>query len=100
VRVRCRAPARTLCASITNALHYRWHWTSLLCAASGGDFDSSLAAKGITASCEYVGVMAEAIEQRRGELFVTEDLDPLRERQIGGDDGRAAFVALGQQIEL
>ncbi len=43
--------------------------------------------------------MAEAIEQRRGELFVTEYLDPLRERQIGGDDGRAAFIALGQQIE-
>ena len=68
----------------------------LRCAASGGDFDSSLAAKGITASCEYVGVVAEAIEQRRSELFVTEYLDPLRERQIGGDDGRAAFIARGQ----
>ena len=43
--------------------------------------------------------MTEAIEQRRGELFVAEHLDPFRERQIGGDDGRAAFVALGQQIE-
>jgi hypothetical protein len=44
-------------------------------------------------------MVTEAIEQRRGELFVTEYLDSLRERQIGGDDGRAAFVAPGQQIE-
>jgi hypothetical protein len=46
-----------------------------------------------------VGVVAEAIEQCGSELFVTEYLDPFRERQIGGDDGRAALVALGQQIE-
>ena len=46
-----------------------------------------------------MSVVAEAIEQRRGELFVAEDLDPLGERQIGGDDGRAPFIALGQQIE-
>ena len=71
----------------------------LLCAVSGGGFDSSLAAEGIAASCEYVGVMAEAIEQRRSELFVAEHLDPLGERQIGGDDGRAPFITLGQQIE-
>jgi hypothetical protein len=36
-------------------------------------------------------VVAEAIEERHCELFVAEDLDPLQERQIGGDDSRAAF---------
>jgi hypothetical protein len=46
-----------------------------------------------------VGVMTDAIEQRRRELFVAEHLDPFGERQIGGDDGRAPFITLSQQIE-
>ena len=78
------------------------HTTTCLqrfCAAAGGGFNSSLAAKRIAASCQYVSVMTEAIEQRRSELFVAEHFDPLGERQIGGDDGRAAFIALGQQVE-
>ena len=32
---------------------------------------------------EDVGVMAETIEQRGGELFVAEHLDPLGKRHIG-----------------
>jgi len=44
-----------------------------------------------------VGVMAETIEQRGRELLVAEDFNPFRERQIGGDDGRAALITLGQQ---
>jgi len=41
--------------------------------------------------------MTETIEQGRRELFVAEHLYPFRERQIGGDDGRAALITLGQQ---
>ena len=47
----------------------------LLCTAAAGGSDCSLAAKGIAASGQDVGVMAEAIEQRRCELFVAEHLD-------------------------
>ena len=38
--------------------------------------------------------MGETVEQRGGELFVAEDLDPLAEGEIGGDDGRPPLVAL------
>src|SRR5262249_51747581 len=72
----------------------------LLRAATGsGGLGLPRAAKGITASGQNMCVVAEAIEQRGGELFVAEHLDPLGERQVGGDDGGAALVALGQQIE-
>jgi hypothetical protein len=46
-----------------------------------------------------VSVVAEAIEERCCELFVAEDLDPLGERQIGGDDDRTPLITLGLQIE-
>ena len=63
-----------------------------LSAAGSSDFGGSLAAKGIAASCEYVSMMTEAIEQRGREPFVAEHLDPFRERQVGGDDSRATLI--------
>jgi hypothetical protein len=75
-RVRCRAPARSLHASITNALHYRRH-DFLLWAAGDNGLGASLAAKGIAASCEHVSVMAEAIEQCHRKLFAAEHLGHL-----------------------
>lgn len=71
----------------------------LLSAAGGGGLGAALAAKGIAASGQNVSVMAQAIEQRGGEPFVAEDLDPLGERQVGGDDGGAALITLGQEVE-
>jgi hypothetical protein len=46
-----------------------------------------------------VAVVGEAVEQRRGELLVAENLDLFAESQVGGDDGGAPFVALRQQVE-
>lgn len=43
--------------------------------------------------------MSQPIQQSGGKLFVGEDLDPLRERQIRSDDGRTPLVTLSQQIE-
>ena len=43
--------------------------------------------------------MAEPVEQRGGEFFGAKDLDPLAESEIGGDDGRASFVAVSQQVK-
>lgn len=43
--------------------------------------------------------MSEAIEQCRGQLLVCEDLDPLGERQVGGDEGRSSLMALGEKVE-
>lgn len=44
-------------------------------------------------------MVAEAVEQRGGPFVVAEDLDPLREREVGGDDRGAAFVPVGKQLE-
>lgn len=35
----------------------------------------------------------------RWSVFIAEDLNPFGKGQIGGHDGRAPFVALGQQVE-
>ena len=43
--------------------------------------------------------MPEAVERRRGELLIAEDLHPLAEGEVGGDDRRAALVALGEEVE-
>jgi hypothetical protein len=48
---------------------------------------------------EDMSVMGEPIEQRGGELFISEDLNPLAEGQVGGHHGGAAFVAIGEQVE-
>ena len=45
-----------------------------------------------------VGVVAEPVEQRGGQLLVAEDLDPLGEREVRGDDCGAHLVAVGQQV--
>jgi hypothetical protein len=44
----------------------------LLSAYAGGEFNSSLAAEGITAGCQNVGVVAEAVQQCSSGLFVAE----------------------------
>ena len=44
-------------------------------------------------------MVPEAVEQRRGELLVAEDLHPLAEGEVGGDDRRAPLVAVGEQVE-
>ena len=44
-------------------------------------------------------MVAEAVQQRGGQLLIGEHADPLAESEIGGDDGRASFIAIGDQIE-
>ena len=48
---------------------------------------------------ENVGVMAEAVEQGRGEVLIAEYLDPLAEGEVGGHQGGAALIAVGEQVE-
>ena len=43
--------------------------------------------------------MCQAVENGACEAFRAEDLGPCVERQVGGDDARAAFVALGDALE-
>ena len=44
-------------------------------------------------------MVGETVEQGGCEFLVSENLDPLTESQVGGNDSCALFVALRQQIE-
>ena len=44
-------------------------------------------------------MVGESIQQRAGQPFRAEDLGPLLERQVAGDQRRAAFVALTEDLE-
>ena len=48
---------------------------------------------------EDVDVVGETVEQRPGEALGAEGLGPLVEGEVGGDQGGAAFVALGDRLE-
>jgi hypothetical protein len=43
--------------------------------------------------------MGKSIQQRTGKPLIPEDLWPFTKRQIGGDDQRGAFVALGEKAK-
>jgi hypothetical protein len=55
--------------------------------------------KAIAVHLEDVDVVGKAIEQRTGQPLGTEDADPFIERQVAGDDDRAALVALAEDLE-
>ena len=44
-------------------------------------------------------VVGEAVQQRAGESFRPEDLGPLIEGEVGGDQDGAPFVALAEDLE-
>ena len=48
---------------------------------------------------EDMDVMGQAVQNGAGEAFRAEDLGPFIEWQVGGDDDRAALVALGDDLE-
>ena len=43
--------------------------------------------------------MPQPVQQGGGEFGIPEDLHPLAEGEIRGDEGRPALVALRQQVE-
>ena len=48
---------------------------------------------------EEMNVVGEAIEQGAGKALGSEHRGPLVERQVAGDDDRAALVALAEDLE-
>ena len=58
-----------------------------------------LASVGLALGGENVGVVDESVEKRCGEFFGTEDLHPLAEGKVAGDDGGAPLVAIGEEVE-
>jgi hypothetical protein len=49
---------------------------------------------------EDVDAVREPIDQRTGKPLGAEDAGPFVDRPIAGEDGGAALVALGEQLEL
>jgi hypothetical protein len=56
-------------------------------------------APGFGAGVDDVCLVGEAVDDCLGEPRVVENLGPLAEGQVGGDDQRAAFVAFGEDLE-
>src|SRR3954453_21673951 len=56
-------------------------------------------APGLSAGVDDVRAVGEAVNDGLGEPGVGEDLGPLAEGRVGGDDKRSAFVALGEDLE-
>jgi hypothetical protein len=56
-------------------------------------------APGLGAGVDDVRAVGEAVDDGLREPGVGEDLRPLAEREVGGDDQRAAFVALAEDLE-
>src|ERR1039457_2453946 len=45
------------------------------------------------------GVVNQTVDRGHGRHWVFEDLVPLREHQVGGDDDRLLLIALGEEME-
>ena len=51
-------------------------------------------AEGLTGQFENVGVVGQAIEQGSRQAFISEELNPVGELEVGGEDHGGAFVQL------
>src|SRR5665811_753864 len=71
------------------------------CLASKGCIVTLAAAGAVTLAFgrEDVGVVGQAVQQRSSQLLITEDLHPLRERQVRRHQRGMSLVAVGQQVE-
>ncbi len=70
------------------------HWGSDLAFCGWGSFAAALLeAVAVAVHLEDVYVMGEPVEQSAGQPFRAEDLGPFLERQVRGDQSRAAFVS-------
>ena len=68
-------------------------------AGFGGGLQAVRESPGLGAAVDDVGAVGDAVDDRFREPRVGEDLAPFAEREVGGDDQRAAFVAFGDDLE-
>ena len=68
-------------------------------ACVGLAFEAVAEAPGLVAGVDDVRAVGEPVDDGFREAGVGEHLGPLAERQVGGDDQAAAFVALGEDLE-
>src|SRR3546814_230123 len=56
-------------------------------------------APAIVSRLDDIGVVGDAVEQRRGHLGIAEDGGPLAEREVLGDDDAGALIKLADEVE-
>jgi ribonucleotide monophosphatase NagD (HAD superfamily) len=61
--------------------------------------DISKAFLDVVAGFQDVATMCEAIQKRRSHLCISEDLGPLREAEVGCDDGAGPLIEFTEQME-
>ena len=99
----CRAPS-------TRAAGSRWSAASRDPARAGSSASSHtrllptarlgmLQAVGIAVHLQNVDVVGEPVEERAGQPLGAEHACPFLKGQVGGDDGRAALMALAEDLE-
>jgi len=62
-------------------------------------FHAARAAQGIAAEIDALGVVKEAIENGIGVGWIADDVVPFVDRQLAGDDGRSAAIALFEDFQ-
>ena len=69
------------------------------CGAQGGGLPALLEAVALAVHLQDVDTVSEAIQQGAGESLRAEDLGPLVEGQVGGDQDRPSLVSLAEDLE-
>ena len=65
----------------------------------GSALDRFLEAVAWAVHFDNVAAMGEAIEQGGGHAFALEDLGPLAEGQVAGDQDTATLITIGEDLE-
>src|SRR4051794_31776754 len=74
-------------------------WASPGVGSGEGVSGAVFEAPALVSGFDDVAVMGEAIEHGRGHLGVAEDLGPVGEGEVGGDDDQGVLVELADEVE-
>src|SRR3954468_5499027 len=66
---------------------------------AGALLEAVAEAPALGAGVDDVGLVGDAVNDGLGQAGVGEDLGPFAEREVGGDDQAAAFVAFGDDLK-
>ena len=71
----------------------------IACGAQGGGLPAPLEEVALPVHLKDVAAVSEAVQEGTGEPLRAEDLGPLVEGRVGGDQDRSSLVALAEDFE-
>ena len=71
----------------------------IACGAQDGGLPALLEAVALAVHLQDVNAVSEAVQECAGEPLRAEDLGPLGEWQVGGDQDRPSLVALAEDLK-